>query len=541
MRRVPILLVLALLAPAFGLSAPAARAGLLDKIFGAGAASKDSSKDAKAKKTKAKHHRRHIVRLPHKDVPLPKAVPAARQPEADVKTKAKAATTPGPAETQSIAARSIPAETEKQAETNGAVATPPPRPEDIAPPPKSDMRAGIPAGDRLRIQSALMWAGDYDNAGKADAPLTAAVKNFQKRHKEKITGVLTIKQRAALLAAGDRYVRRFGWRVVSDPATGIRIGLPTKLTPHAHDAAHGTRWTSPNGAMQIETFRLKDPDLTLKDFYARQRKTPSTRRVSRAALHDHDFFLHGMQGLKYFDVRAEQRDGEIRGYTLLYDQAMDGIVAPVENAMAAAFAPFPARAMPFAALARPVEYGTGLIVGARGDIVTDPQVTDNCKVIVVAGLGSAERIADDKAQGLALLRIYGQRNLSALPLPEKPASTKESKKALTLIGIPDPHDQQGAHAPKEFKAQLAGAAAIDLQQPIPMAGLSGAVVLDDAGHVLGMMEMRDAVLASNGPPLAPVHLVTTATIRAFLKAHDVTPATTGNARDALVRVICVRK
>ena len=541
MRRVPILLVLALLAPAFGLSAPAARAGLLDKIFGAGAASKDASKDAKTKKAKPKHHHRrhHTVRLPHKDIPLPKASPTTGRAKADVKAKVKAK--PKPAETQSIAARGVPAENAKQAETNGAVATPPPRPDNIAPPPKSNMRAGIPAGERLRIESALMWAGDYDGAGKADAPLTAAVKNFQKRHKEKITGVLTIKQRAELLAAGDRYVRRFGWRVVTDPATGIRIGLPTELTPHAHDAAHGTRWTSPNGAMQIETFRLNDPDLTLKDFYTRQRKTPSTRRVERHALHDHDFFLHGMQRLKYFDVHAEQRDGEIRGYTLLYDQAMNGIVAPVENAMAAAFAPFPARAMPFAALARPVEYSTGLIVGARGDIVTDPQVTDGCKVIVAAGLGSAERVAEDKMQGLALLRVYGQRNLPALPLPENTVSTKESKKALTLIGIPDPHDQHGARAPKEFKGRLTGAAAIDLQQPVPMAGLSGGAVLDNAGHVLGMVQTRNAVLASNGPPLAPVHLVTTASIRAFLKAHDVTPATTGNARDALVRVICVRK
>ncbi|MEJ2623309.1 MAG: serine protease [Pseudolabrys sp.] len=551
MRRVPILLVLAFLAPAFGLSAPAARAGILERLFTTSAASKGAKKDAKAK-PKHHHRRRHTVRLPHKphkDVPLPKAVPDARPAKADAKTDAKAdakakaksaATKPKPAETQSIAARSAPAESEKQAETTGAVATPPPRPDDIAPP-QADMRAGIPAGERLRIQSALMWAGDYDGAGKTDAPLTAAVKNFQKRHKEKVTGVLTVKQRAALLAAGDRYVRRFGWRVVTDPATGIRIGLPTKLTPAAHDAAHGTRWTSPNGAMQIETFRLKDPHLTLKDLYARERKTPSTRRVSRHTLNDHDFALHGMQRLKYFDVHAEQRDGEIRGYTLLYDQAMNGIVAPVVNAMAAAFAPFPARAMPFAVLARPVEYGTGLIVGARGDIVTDRQVTDGCKVIVAAGLGSAERVAEDKAQGLALLRVYGQRDLPALPLPRDVAKTKESRKSLTLIGIPDPHDQQGAHSPKEFKARLASGGAVDLRQPVPMAGLSGGAVLDDAGHVVGMMGTRNAVLASNGPPLAPVHLVTTATIRDFLHAHDVTTATSGNARDALVRVICVRK
>ena len=61
--------------------------------------------------------------------------------------------------------------------------------------------------------------------------------------------------------------------------------------------------------------------------------------------------------------------------------------------------------------------------------------------------------------------------------------------------------------------------------------------------VLGMMETRNAVLASNGPPIAPVHLVTAAAIRDFLQAHGVTPATaaSGNPRDAVVRVICVRK
>ncbi len=475
-------------------------------------------------------------------MPLPKAAPAARQAKATAKPVPKpAATKPAAAETRSIAARRIPAAAERQMETTGAVATPPPRPDHIAPPLKSDMRAGIPAGDRLRVQSALMWAGDYNGADKAAAPLTAAVKHFQKRHKEKVTGVLTVEQRAALLAAGDRYARRFGWRVVIDPATGIRIGLPTKLTPTAHDAAHGTRWSSPNGAVRIETFRLTDPGLTLKELYAKERKTPSTRRIERGTLHDSDFSLHGMQRLKYFDVHAQQRDGEIRGYSLLYDQAMDGIVAPVANAMAAAFAPFPARAMPLAALARPVEYGTGLIVSARGDILTDPQVTDGCKVIVAAGLGDAERVAENKAQGLALLRVYGQRNLPALPLARKTAEAKETNRTLTLIGIPDPRDQQGARAPKRFKARLAGGTAIELRQPIPMAGLSGAAVLDDAGRVLGMMQTRNAVLASNGPPLAPVHLVTTATIRAFLKAHNVTPTATGNAREALVRVICIRK
>jgi len=42
-----------------------------------------------------------------------------------------------------------------------------------------------------------------------------------------------------------------------------------------------------------------------------------------------------------------------------------------------------------AALARSVEYGTGLVVSAQGHIVTDLRLTQGCQVIVAAGLGVA--------------------------------------------------------------------------------------------------------------------------------------------------------
>ena len=54
-----------------------------------------------------------------------------------------------------------------------------------------------------------------------------------------------------------------------------------------------------------------------------------------------DFFiLSGMQGLKKFYLRAESRDLEVRGLTILYDQATEGIMDPVTVVMSSAFAPF---------------------------------------------------------------------------------------------------------------------------------------------------------------------------------------------------------
>jgi len=419
-----------------------------------------------------------------------------------------------------------------------------------APAPGPGDTAGIPAEQRLKIQSALLWAGDFPDARSDQDPLVAAVKSFQKRNKDKVTGILTGEQRAALVAAADRHQTEFGWSVVVDPATGIRMGLPTKLVPNAHDAARGTRWSSPHDEVSVETFRIKDPNLKLTDLYEREKKVPATRKPSRTVLNDDNFFISGMQGLKYFSVRAHKRDGEVRGFTLLFDQAWEGIVAPVMVAMTSAYSPFPERGAPFAALARPVEYGTGLIVSPQGHIVTTSKVTDGCLVLVAAGIGNVERLAEDQDHGLTLLRVYGQRKLAAVALQQgttiaggDPDDTIGSTPVdLTLVGIPDPREQQGAARPREIKARLIGDTEIRLRQPVPVAGFSGAAALDAQNQFVGIMDTRSFVAASAELTAPAVRLVDVATIRNFLAEHHVTPvAQSRDAREAVVRVICVRK
>jgi hypothetical protein len=399
-----------------------------------------------------------------------------------------------------------------------------------------DALAGIPGDERLALQAALLWAGDYTGSIGGEDPMLTAIKNYQKRSKGKVTGMLTAPERADLVAAARDHEQEFGWNVVADPATGVRIGLPTKLVPVARDAARGTRWSSAHGEVQVETFRIKTSDLAA--LFEHEKKEPK-RQIENSALRADNFVVSGMQGLKRFSVKAQLRDGEVRGFTMLYDQMMEGIVAPVVVAMASSFAPFPERSAPFASPAKSVEYGTGLIVSALGDIVTDRNLTHGCQVIVAKGLGNAERVAEDPESGLALLRVYGARTLTPLALPLGTAKPGE----VSLVGMPDPKEQDGRKPLTEIKARLADGAAIELREPVPMAGFSGAAALDSNGKVLGMIEMRTAVLASAAPAPPPVRLVSALTIRAFLEARDVAPVATLNAdaRAAIVRVICVRK
>jgi hypothetical protein len=322
---------------------------------------------------------------------------------------------------------------------------------------------------------------------------------------------------------------------VVDPATGIRIGIPGKLASQTGQAANGTRWSSRHGDVVIETFRIKTTE-KLSALFEREKKEPAIRKVDSSYARADSFFVSGLQGLKHFAVRAQLKDGELRGYTMLYDQAMAGIVLPVLSPMANAFAPFPDGSAPVATLSRPVAYGTGVIVSEHGYIVTDRRVADNCDVITIPGLGSAERIALDEPHGLALLRVYGKHKLKAATLgPADPPSRE-----LTLVGVPDPHTQNGGDRRATIKAQLADGNAIRLRDSIPLAGFSGAAALDPQGRVLGIMEMRNAQLASVQPSVPPLRLVPAPAIRGFLAAHHVAPAQERGGEDAIVRVICVR-
>jgi len=188
-----------------------------------------------------------------------------------------------------------------------------------------------------------------------------------------------------------------------------------------------------------------------------------------------------------------------------------------------------------------VEYGTGVVVSEDGAIVADRQITDGCLTVAIAGFGNADRVAEDKEHDLALLRIYGARGLKPINLTSAAAKT-----ALDLTGIADPQSQGGGAAVSSVKASVAqfdGGNDVALT-PAPAIGFSGSAVLDGDGKFAGVALLKPVQLAgpANGAPAAQAVLVTSDTVRHFLKANGVNAA--GGSLDAkasVVRVICVRK
>jgi len=408
----------------------------------------------------------------------------------------------------------------------------------------ADTANAMAQGERLAIQSDLAWVGQYNGAitGEVSERMVAAIKEFQKGRGGKQTGVLNPQERGVLAETAKRRQDNVGWKIVTDPGTGVRLGVPSKLVPQQSSEADGAKWSSPTGTIQIQLARRKEANPTTAKLAEREKKEPPGRTIDYTVVKPDFFVLSGMQGLKKFYLRGTFKGDEVRVLTILYDQATEGTVEPVVIAMSSAFNPFPSGAQ----IAGPpprktVEYGTGVVVSDDGAIVADGEVTDGCLAITIAGYGHADRVAEDKDHDLALLRIYGARGLKPLGLTNGAA-----KSGVELTGIADPQNQGGGVAASSVKAAVVQVGSNnDLAlSPTPAVGFSGAAAIDADGKFAGIALLKPIIVA--GPPnVAPptlAALVPADTVREFLKANGVNASDgSSDAKTSVVRVICVRK
>jgi len=406
-----------------------------------------------------------------------------------------------------------------------------------------DTASAMGQAERLALQSDLAWVGQYNGAitGDISERMVNAIKEFQKGRGAKPTGVLNPQERGTLADTARKKQESVGWKIVTDPGTGVRLGIPTKLVPQQASDANGTKWTSPTGTIQIQLARRKEAGPVTAKLAEREKKEPG-RNIDYTVVKPDFFVLSGLQGLKKFYLRGTFKGDEVRILTILYDQATENTVEPVVIAMSSAFNAFPAAAQITGPPPRKtVEYGTGVVVSDDGAILADRQITDGCLTVAIAGFGNADRVAEDKEHDLALLRIYGARGLKALNL-----ANAATKTALDLTGIADPQNQGGGAAVTGVKAsvvQLGGGSDIALT-PAPALGFSGAPAQDGDGRFAGIALLKPVQVAgpANGVPAAQAVLATADTVRDFLKANGVN--VTGGSNDAkasVVRVICVRK
>ncbi len=405
----------------------------------------------------------------------------------------------------------------------------------------ADTAKGMTQAERLSIQSDLAWTGHYNGTinGEVSDRMVASIKAFQKNNGGKETGVLNPQERSLLAAAAKKPRDNVGWKIVTDMVTGAKLGIPGKLVPQQTSDAGGSKWQSSTGTIQIALTRRKEDAPSSAKLAEAERKQPG-RKLDYSAVKPDFFVLSGLQNQKKFYVRGQLKSDEVRILTILYDQATEGTMEPVVIAMSSAFEAFPAGAQATSPPPRKkVEYASGIVIGADGAIVTDRQAVDGCLSITVAGHGNADKVAEDRTHDLALLRIYGARDLKPLPL-----GAGSAKSDLNLVGIADPQNQGGGGAVSSVRAAAAqGSNNETTLVPAPGIGFAGAAALDSDGAFVGLTQLKPVLVAGPVPATTQAVLAPADVVRNFVKANGVTidAGKAGDAKASMLRLICVRK
>lgn len=383
--------------------------------------------------------------------------------------------------------------------------TPPPAPPPPAVPDPAFEAAkrafdALPEAERRAIQDALVWTGDYKGVvdGVFGRGARAAIVAFAQRAGLPTDGTLDARGRALLANAAQGARAASGFATSRDPRSGASLGLPLRMLAKRAEAPSGSRWTSPDGAMSLETSAAPEAEGDLPGLFARLTEPTPNRRVTYKLLRPDFLVVSGEAGKSTFYTRAARGAANgaptIRSYTFAYPAGVKNLDA-LSIAIANSFDPFPgppapppasvaAAAPPPAPVVRPaapVLAGTAVAVDPRRAVAHLPASCAEPRL----GRAPARILRRDEASGLVLLESGAARP------------------ALSPVASPS---AAGAEALVFFANSANGAAEIAVAPATIVEGAGGlrvAAALSETAPGAALFDRRGALVGVLGANRAP--------------------------------------
>jgi peptidoglycan hydrolase-like protein with peptidoglycan-binding domain len=397
--------------------------------------------------------------------------------------------------------------------------------------------------DRQDLQRALQWEGFYNAAidGAFGPGTRKSMAAWQGAMGLEETGILTIHQRATLVANWQADAAEYGFQPVSETESGIEITLPLNLVKFDHyepPFVHFTP-TKPDGLRVILISQPGDKAALFGLYDVLQTLTimPPDGPRNRS---DRDFDIEGTSASLSAIAHAEQAGGLIKGYILVWPPAEAARAARVQEVMKSSFRPLGSRAldpgmvamsdatrrglMAGLELRRPKFSRSGFYVDGAGHVLTTSEAVAQCGRITLDGVTEATVTAKDAVRGLALLApAKALAPTSYATLQRNPLRLGSE---ITVAGyayedtLPAPVLTYGT---LEEDKGLNGETGVARLGITTLAGDAGGPVLDGSGSVIGLLQPR----ASDTGRVLPegVEFATdAATLAAFLAASGLADA-----------------
>lgn len=358
---------------------------------------------------------------------------------------------------------------------------------------------------RRALQTALAWAGYYTAGidGAFGRGTRAAMSAWQADQGYEPTGVLTTRQRAALLAQYNAVFDGLGFAVLDDRALGISIQMPLGVVARDRVEPPFAVFT-PAGDLSAQVLLISQPGdrRTLRGLYEIMQTLEIVPLTGPRSISGDSFTLTGSNSAIVSHTEARLEDGAIKGFTLIWPAGDEARRTRVLDRMADSFVRLDGVLDPGAgaqaddavdlvsglAIRQPTATASGFFVNDRGALVTSADTVAGCTRITVNDAYTADMVAADDRLGLAILEP--RERLAPRATAAFGATPPRLRSEVAVAGYPF---GGGLRAPTltygtvEDLQGLQGEPGLTRLAMTAMPGDTGGPVLDAAGRVVGML------------------------------------------------------
>lgn len=430
-------------------------------------------------------------------------------------------------------------------------------PEETLPEARASERA-LSREAREELQKTLRWAGFYNAAidGSFGRGTRSAMESWQASNAQDPTGVLTARQRELLLQQYNAVLIDVGMELVRDDAAGIQMQIPAAVVAFSEYQPPFVKFAGQSGLPQAQVLVISQRGDTgrLTGLYEVLQVLDIIPPEGRRGLRGDSFEIEGIGDGRHTYATASVKDGEIKGFILVWPEGDDRRRARVLDVMQSSFTRLDGTLDPnlvppgedqaidmVAGLAvrQPKLSRSGFYVANDGALITTTQAIESCERITLDRNMRAEVIGTDAGLGVAVLRPLDA--LTPIDVASFQSTIPRLQDRVAVAGYPF---NGVLNAPTLTFGALEDIRSLDGDDRIKRLSVdakpsnAGGPVLDESGQVLGMLLPR-----SDGAQTLPSDVqfsLDAAQIVAFLEAQGIVP-NQGAAAPALTSVALSRK
>lgn len=360
---------------------------------------------------------------------------------------------------------------------------------------------------REELQIALRWAGFYNAAidGAFGRGTRAAMERWQRANNEEPTGVLTTRQRAALLAAYNAVLTEAQMRTVEDADAGIAMQLPTALVAFSEYEPPFVKFEANADLPQVQVLFIsqKGDAERLRGLYEVMQILDIVPPEGPRAISGDGFEIEGISDRIHSYTTATLRDGEIKGFTLVWpagdEQRRSRILTAMQDSFTRLRGTLDPEIVPASAeqsidlvaglsVRQPQVTRSGFYVTTEGLTLTTSDAVESCERITIDRDIDVSVVANDTSRGIALL---------APVTPQSPIATgafnTNVPRLRTRVAVAGFPFDGALPEPTLTYGEIADIRSLDGDERIlrlamtAQAGDAGGPILDEKGAVMGML------------------------------------------------------